>query len=664
MTPRTVGGSAGLSSWFPTPAVAVGRTVTTSYDGLPAEGTSQDRMEHHDEGDATSTTTHDVRRPTVEFSRRDELMAYACVVIAFGCWALSLPSFDLDPFAMNGFGLLGVAPLPWFVAAGVSAVSYLTFAVRGSVRRWPLIGLHASLVAVLYGTTAVLYDYPRATWTYKHIGVVEYLLAGHGIDRSIDIYHNWPGFFVFSALVTRLTGVSPMTQARLAEPVCGLLIGLAVFYAVGGLTRSRRLRWGATALFTIANWIGQGYFAPQALATLLALVFLGAVLRAGVFDVEPRRWARAVLRWMRLTDATPNVPRSAGLAPTVIAIVSFGLLVTTHQLTPVATLMQVGALVLLFRVRRWWLLAVLVALEAAWMAYAWEYTSLHYMIVSFDPDQSVRMPTSSGVPSLPGMTIAKWGGPVICALVAGLAAAGVLNRLRRHVLPLAAVALAVAPAAIFAVNSYGSEALLRVYLYALPWLALLGTIFLVGDERSADDVRSGVRRPRQLQRWRNLRAASAAALLMPVALNANFWMERSYILQKPDIDVATFMETKTPPDSFVVMVDASYPSRLTGNYVPHMISDGADAPVLTSYLRPGASAEDVLTAARRAFRQYNWRPGYLAFSPSQKAYAQMWGWIEPSEYDRAMALVRASRDYRVVYQSDGSMLARYRGAVH
>lgn len=643
---------------------ALASTGQASREGTSLADGSTDGADPGGSRPAASSAHSDVGRRQAASSGREELLGYACALVVFGCWAVALPQFDVDPFAMDGFGLLAVAPLPWFVAAAVSAVAYLTFAVRGNLRHRPLMALHAGLVTVLYGTTAVLYDYPRAPWTYKHIGVVEYLLAGNGVDRSIDIYHNWPGFFLLSSLVTKLTGMPPMTQARLAEPLCGLLIGAAVFYAVGGLTRSHRLRWSATALFTIANWIGQGYFAPQALATLLQLVFLGALLRSGMLDTEPRRWARATLGRLRLDDTTPALPRPPGCAPTVLAVVSFGLLVSTHQLTPIATLMQVLALVLLYRVRRWWVLAVLVALEAAWMLYAWEYTSLHYNLVSFDPEQSVRMPTSTGVPSLPGMTVAKWGGPVICAAVALLAAAGWVNRLRRRVVPLGASALAAAPVAIFAVNSYGSEALLRVYLYTLPWLALLGAFFLVGDERSADDVRSRVAAPRHLQRWRAIRASVVAALLIPVALTSNFWMERTNRLQQADIEVATYMETKTPADSFVVMVDASYPSRLTGNYVSHMITDGADAPVLTSDLTPGATAEEVLAAARRTFLRYNWRPGYLAFSPSQKAYAQMWGWISPTEYDAAMALVRASRDYEVVYQSDGSMLARYRGRLH
>ncbi len=604
------------------------------------------------------------RRAWANGSLREDLAAYGCALVAFLLWGVSLPFFDVNPLAMSGFGLLSVAPLPWFIAAAVSAMGYLAFAVRGNARGGALVALHASLVAVLYGTTAVLYDYPRATWTYKHIGVVEYLLSGHGVDRSIDIYHNWPGFFLISAATAKLTGISPMTQARFAEPLCGLLIGVAVFYAVGGLTRSRRLRWGATALFTIANWIGQGYFAPQALATLLQLVFFGALLRSDVLDVEPRRWVRWLLHRLHLRDMRAHVPRSHRVPPILIALAAFGLLVTTHQLTPVATLMQVGVLVMLYRVRRWWFLGLLAVLEVGWIAFAWEYTSLHYSVFTFDVERSVRMPSASGVPSLTGMTIAQWGGPVMYGMVAMLSLGGLVNRLRRGLVPLACIALAGAPAAIFLANSYGSEALLRVYLYSLPWLALIAAMFLVGDERSMGDVQAKAPPPPRLQRWRSIRAVVVAGLLIPVTLTANFWMERSYILHKPDIDVATYSETKTPQDSFVLMVNSSYPSRLTANYPPHMITDGADAPALTTYLRPNATAEEVLLAAQRAFHEYDWRPGYLVFSPAQKAYAQMWGWLTPTEYDRAMALVRASKDYKVVFQEDGAMLAAYVGVTH
>ena len=59
------------------------------------------------------------------------------------------------------------------------------------------------------------------------------------------------------------------------------------------------------------------------------------------------------------------------------------------------------------------------------------------------------------------------------AVVVVLAVAGVVARLRRGRFDTAAVVLAVAPVAILVGGSYGGEAIFRVYLFALPFLAYL-----------------------------------------------------------------------------------------------------------------------------------------------------------------------------------------------
>lgn len=599
--------------------------------------------------------------------------AVAAAVLSAVLWAVSLRSFDLA--ATSGFGLLDAAPAVWFAAVGLAAVPYVVLAARGTVGDAALWLLHGALVLVLSGTTAVLYDEPRYTWMYKHLGVVEYLLANGHLDRTIDIYHNWPGFFVLVAGLVEVLRVDPLTLARWAEPFFGVLTGAAVHYAVGGLTRDRRLRWTTVALFTLTNWIGQGYLAPQALALVLALVVLGGVLRVGCRTADdgaqalrslPRRVARRF--GIRPEPTTAPVPAPTGARAalaTAVPVAAFAALAVTHQLTPVAVLVQLAVLAAVVTVRPWWLLAVPVAVEAGWMALAWPYLSTHTRIFSFDLAQNVQVPGAAQVASLPGMAVAQWSGPAVMLAVGLLAAAGVVVQWRRGAVSVGALVLAASPVLILGGSSYGSEAVFRVYLYALPWLAFLAAHVLVPavvpGHRAAPAGRGPALRA-ALAEPALVRGVLVCALLLPTCLVASFFLEKGNVVTAQDLRTARWYEERSTPDSYAVMVAPSYPTRLTAQYPEHIVEDGAFAPAVTSWMEPTGRAEDALAGAAKAFGHYSWRPGYLVMTPSQRNYAQMWGLLTGAEYDRFVQLVVTSPDYQVVHRDGDAVVARYVGA--
>ena len=72
---------------------------------------------------------------------------------------------------------------------------------------------------MIHGTAPLLFAEPRYAWTYKHIGVVQYINLHGALDASIDIYHNWPGFFALAAWFGRIAGINtPLAYA--AWPSC------------------------------------------------------------------------------------------------------------------------------------------------------------------------------------------------------------------------------------------------------------------------------------------------------------------------------------------------------------------------------------------------------------------------------------------------------------
>ena len=69
-----------------------------------------------------------------------------------------------------------------------------------------------TFIAVIHATPAILYGTLRYSWAFKHVGIVDYILRNGSVDPTLPvggIYHNWPGFFTGSALMTSIAG-SPM----------------------------------------------------------------------------------------------------------------------------------------------------------------------------------------------------------------------------------------------------------------------------------------------------------------------------------------------------------------------------------------------------------------------------------------------------------------------
>lgn len=645
--------------------VAAAPSVARGDGDNPGRGTDESLLGRHRRpalddptGEPAESTDSPGRHPRETFAAT--ATALACLLL----WGYALRSIHPDPAQMDGLGLLGQLPWTWYGAAAVGSVALLAYAVRGRAAAWALALLHLAVTAVLFGTTAVTYPWPRYAWTYKHLGVTEYLLAGHPLDRSLDIYQNWPGFFYVGAALTWLTGIDPMTMARWAEPFFATVFGVCVAYAVGALTRDRRIRWGAVAVYLLANWIGQGYYAPQALAICLQLVFFGAVLR-GPIGREPRAWLARVLDrfgWRipgdngsaatdhANTAATHEAGPAATLGPGLLAVASFAALATTHQLTPVATLMQLAALVACFRVRAWWVILAAPVIEAAWLATAWTYLSGHVTLLSLDFFDNVQTPTAEGYPALSWMTLTGYGARVTTVVVAAVAAAGMISRLRRRVPDPALFALALAPVLILAMNGYGAEGMLRVYVYALPWLAAFAAYALVGARPSFA--------PRPA---RTALAVLIAPLIFGPCLVASFAQERAHYLSGDDVAAARWFEQNTPPGSYAVYYNGNFPARSTAHYAEHGAPDGTYTPNILAEIGPGGTPEHVRIGAQDVIERIEPQRGYVIVSPSQKLVATMWGQLPADDYDRAVLLLETSTRFRVIHRDGDAVVLKYLG---
>ncbi|HWJ54287.1 MAG TPA: hypothetical protein VNT24_13000, partial [Propionibacteriaceae bacterium] len=134
-------------------------------------------------------------------------------------WILSLRG--ADPRTMSQLGLLSLFSAATVLALVLLSVGLL-LCLHWNVREW-LLGLHlVTFLALIHGTPAVLYGTVRYSWSFKHVGIVDYILRTGTIDPSIQvggIYHNWPGFFAGSALLTSVQGSSDALGLALWSPL-------------------------------------------------------------------------------------------------------------------------------------------------------------------------------------------------------------------------------------------------------------------------------------------------------------------------------------------------------------------------------------------------------------------------------------------------------------
>src|SRR5256885_2469204 len=175
--------------------------------------------------------------------------------LATGFWIAALLRADLSKMA--GFGLLDAVPASWAAALVLLAAGFALAAASERPRPLLLGAYVVAAVVVLDATAALLYPEARFAWTYKHLGVIDYVAVHGSVDRSIDIYQNWPGFFALNAWLSRVAGISPLAYAPWAQLFFELANVSAIVFALRGLTRDVRLQWAAAWLFVVANWIGQ-----------------------------------------------------------------------------------------------------------------------------------------------------------------------------------------------------------------------------------------------------------------------------------------------------------------------------------------------------------------------------------------------------------------------
>ena len=568
----------------------------------------------------------EVTRPTGgRWKRRDVLCIVAGVVaLALVVGAASTVSVPVA----SDLGLVAVLPFPFWIGVLILNIAFFV-ALRGDAdgpaRRLVMMSLLVVFVLVLFGTPIFVTDVPRGEVAFRHLGVSD-ALSQVGVDPDIDAYFNWPGFFALLATMLAATGLDPVTVALWAPVVNVGLWLTAVGAATRFLTSDPRRRWLVLWLFCLGNWQDQDYLSPQAFGFFLYLVLIG--LLVGPLAARPapfRGFRRGNLAewWRGRTPADPRPGHRVGAL--VVALLLIVVICASHQLTPFMMIVAITALTLSGRVWPSRLPLIAGIVLVLWLVYpASPYLVGHPPLEDAGLGAAITSNVVDRVSGTPGHVVVVQLRVLLTIVLWSLAAAGALRDWRRGRLDLRVVLLAFSPVLIFPVQMYGGEMLIRVSLFALPFIALQACSILLPTEGSA--------RP-------SSRATGALVLtcflLAALTVTGRFGNAQYDVFADSEIAAMDAVEEMAPPDSAIISAAHPTPWREDA-YLDHQYRTIED--LCQQDLTPATCAPTVYEYARR-----NAQGAYLVLMSSAEAslviqgdtttsdFAEMERWLRTQE---------------------------------
>ncbi len=439
----------------------------------------------------------------------------ACCLV---CFVLGVRSIAGSSFSEYGL-LAGASPL--YPASIVLAAVAFGLALRQG-NTTATVGAIVAMIVCQRLPRAISTDAPIYSWTYKHLGVVDHIQQSGSLAHGVDVYNGWPALFAVTAWVADLTGLSPIDIAHWFTPVYHLFLAGIVYAGARAWRLTRDEGLAATFLVVTLNWVEQDYFAPQAIGMLLAVAML-----------VPIGLSR---------------DRAVGTAPIMIL---FGALAITHQLTPYWVLGAACLLVLGRMLKPWWIALVMGAILGVVLLYNGDVLSGHTL---FSGDVANNAATrGGGHHGMAGQVFSSAVMRVVTIATWASTVAVLILRWRRGQPVRALAVIALSPILILGGQSYGGEAVFRVFLYSLP-----GCAFVL-----APGLLAGVRAGR-IRFAETFAALGVATALAAQAGSANWYTN---LIGRDQVTSAGEVLAGSVFPAYVTPLVPGWPERPTGDYV-------------------------------------------------------------------------------------------------
>jgi len=593
-----------------------------------------------------------------KMSKRMEAASVLLPLCALFVWVVSLQ--DVNTRDMTDLGLISVVPASNIIALAILTVSFC-LTLRRPKLRVPIILLHLFLlIFMLYGITTLVEEAPRFAVVYRHAGYTEYIMRTGSVDPTLDAYFSWPGFFVLSAFVTRVTGCQDILPLAAWAPVYFNLIYLGPLYMIfTSATTDKRLVWLGLWFFYLTNWIGQDYFSPQGFNFFLYLVIIAILLKWFKVTTQahpriPRRLERHLERfsplaqrlytWLTLPDAfcapSKTWQRTALLIGLVII---FALVVFSHPLTPFFVLASVTTLVLFRRCTPRWLPILMAIMTGAWiifMAQPFLVGHLYEVFGNFGQvSNAITANLTARVEGSPEHIFISAMRVIMTAALWGIAFIGAVRRLCKGYHDISYILLAIAPFSLIVANSYDGEMLLRIYLFSLPLMVFFAAALFYITSASG--------------RSRKMTAAvvGVSLVLLGGFLFTRYGNERMDYMTYAEVDSAHYLYSIAPTNSLLIEGWDDGPMQLQDLEKYNYAS-------LADISANAITAPDVKTITRFIEDQKH-TDAYLIITRSQKAAAELLSGLPPGALDRLENALLRSRKFILIYSNPDAQILEY-----
>jgi hypothetical protein len=449
-------------------------------------------------------------------------------VVAF---AYGLPT--IRDAGASEWGLL-VSVSPAYGASILLAACAFVIALR---QRSTAAAVTATILMVLVQRLprSVSTDVPMYSWTYKHLGVVDWIQHSGSLAHGVDIYNSWPGCFALTAWFSDLTGVAPISIAHWFAVAFNLVFAVLIFAAARAWGLEPLTAVAAAFIVSSLNWVEQDYFSPQAIAVCLAAAIL---IPVGLSRERP------VGMWL--------------------IFVLFAAMVITHQLTPYWIVLVVGLLAFTRHMKPWWIVLPLAAMLFGFLWYNWDEVS-RYTLFSFNIFENIR--TNVPTRGVPGQLTASIAMRVLSGSMWLATAVVLIYRWRKHRPFFALGVLALSPMLILAGQGYTGEAVFRVFLYSL-----IGCSFVLAPVLVAATQGSIAR---------YLAGAAVALVAVAVAAHCYFANWYSNLMSANQVKVAQTLQSQAELPAYLTPLSVNWPERGTWHYVDYRnFSSGFDTAVM------------------------------------------------------------------------------------
>ncbi len=494
-------------------------------------------------------------------------------LLAVALLPVAAATTDLE--AMDGWGLARVlGPAAW--ASLLCAVAACVAELWSPRPRIPMLATATGvLILCSTGLPSVVEPVARFATAWLISGFADAISVQNGVPPTgIDARFYWPAFFAQWAFFRDAGGATQLdTVLRWFPPAVVMVWTIGIYALARSMLGGTRAPWVAGWLFVGLNWIEQDYFSPQATGIVLLLTVLTFALgplatrRTDAAGVPgwPTAHASAprlplLRRWMVSAMTPPNrptLPARQLLLVYFCAVLCLLAVVPTHQLTPFAIIGQLVLLAVVGRFRgRGIVIVGMIAVVVFILIAGRDFWTTQLSLITGSGEQgALAAGVSDRLAGDTGQVAVKYLRIIVPGLTYLLAIAGawIYWRRRRDLVP---IGLAMVPMA-FAAQGYGGEVFLRIVLYGLPILAILGT----------DALRALVRRSRRMEIGsRRVEIVLAAGMVvmfgMLVLIRGG---NDSYQVVYPE-EVAMYRQViaETPPGQEIVPLSRIGPAGVEG----------------------------------------------------------------------------------------------------